>query len=215
MSRISTVVWLLAFSLAACRGDETVVQGTLADDVGVSRVWAVGGGQPAVVEADGFRIHGAPDGVLDLRFGDPEREVGRMSVHGLPAGSSLTLDGVWIDDNARAFPTSISISGPRVVTINETRWADAAHMPRDFDGALVVLAASSDGERLIGRPTDDQLPDLRVARSAATLVRTADGDPLDRLRLRAGDTIRVRGVTDAGIVVGHEIVVAREVARRR
>jgi hypothetical protein len=203
----------LGLLLSACRARDATVQGSLVDGSDVSRVWVVGITDPTRVVDGEFRLEGLPAGPIDLRFGDDERELGRLLIADVPAGATLRLHRVWIDDRGYAFPSRIE--GRDLLVINQLRWAPDGAMGGEVDGTMQVLAAARDGDAVIVRPVDSEGPDLRVVITGATLARTTDGDPVDRLRLRFGDTIDVRGQGQGGFVMAREIVVARAVARRR
>jgi hypothetical protein len=206
---------VLLLLLWGCRSDDVVIEGSVPPDSEVVRVWAVGAAELARVENGAFRLEALPAGPVDVRFGDAESEVGRMLIRELPAGSRVRLDDLWIDRQGRAFPTAVELRGADVVVINELRWAGRARVPRSVDERVAVLAASRDSDALLVRSRDERAPDLRVVLTPGTLVRTEDGDPLERLRLAAGDTIHLRAVAEHGVLLAHEVVTDRAVARRR
>lgn len=205
---------LLPLLLGACRAEPASVHGTVAADSEISRVWAVGAAEPAAVTDGEFRLDALPAGSADLRFGDDEEEIGRLLIAELTPGRPLVLHGVWVDDEGRAFPSTVESRGAPVV-IHGIRWASPGELSGEIEERVAVLASARDGRALLARPLREGVPDLRVVLTAATVVRTPDGDPIERPRLRYGDTVAVRGVGEDGFVLAREIVAARAAARRR
>jgi hypothetical protein len=176
-------------------------------------VVAVEAEQEAEVAAGGFELAGLTPGPVTLRLVREGETLGTLAVGNLPAGSTLALRGLRVDpETRRAFPTTVEVDGPGLVRINGLRMGPAGALPAEVDERGVVLATSMGSGILLLRPDDAALPDLRVLLSPATETLTPDGDPVVVDALAAGDSVRVEGRTDSGIVVATRLTVPRHLA---
>jgi hypothetical protein len=210
--RMKTTPLLVALiTIAGCRADEATIQGTLLDDDEAGWVWIDGETDRVQVAAGEFRLDNVVGDTIDLRFASDDGDEGRMRILGLRGGSTLTLDGVWIEDDW-AFATAVGLEGSRVVEINRIRMAPAETLEGDLaiDGTL--LAVSRGDDALIVRPSDDQLPDVRVVVTPATVIESVDGDPVSLSAVDFGDSMTVRGVAEGGYLMAAEIQFPRAVA---
>ena len=195
--------------LAGC-ADGVAIEGNLLEADDAAQVWIEGTEIAGPIDAGAFRLEGVSGDTIDLLFGADGEAEGRMRLLGLPGGGALSLHDVWIDDEI-AFPSAVTLSGGRTVSINGMRMAGADRLGDAVDAAGTVLAVDDGGERIIIRPVDDGLPDLRVLVGEET-VRTEDGDPVRASRLSFGDSVHVRGTVDGGYVMATEVTVSRGAA---
>jgi hypothetical protein len=209
----------LGLLLAGCGGGDPVVRGTLREDALRAAgsdplyVWAEEGGDPIPVREGRFEITEAPRGPILLRFGDGEEARARMEIRDLPEGAELDLEGIRIDrESGLAFPTSVRLEGAEGVLVNGLRLAPAEAVPARVEEDGVALAVAREAGTLLFRPASARLPDLRVVVTPGTEVVTPDGDPVDVEELEAGDSLRVEGATEAGLVVARRLVVPRALA---
>ncbi|HEX8695914.1 MAG TPA: hypothetical protein VF746_26090 [Longimicrobium sp.] len=176
-------------------------------------VVAVEAEQEAEVANGGFEIAGLTPGPVTLRLVREGETLGTLAVGNLPGGSVLALRGLRVDPaTRRAFPAAVEVDGPGLVRINGLRMGPAGALPDEVDERGVVLATSMGSGIFLLRPDDADLPDLRVLISPAAEALTPDGDPVAVEGLAAGDSVRVEGRTDSGIVVATRLTVPRHLA---
>jgi len=133
--------------------------------------------------------------------------VGHLDLAELPPGAGIVLHGLRTDPRSgRAFPATVEITGASVVRVNGIRMMNPAALPDTVDAPGVVLAAASDRSALLVRPTDAQLPDLRVVVTPTTSVVTPDSLAADIRGLSVGDSVHVRGPTERGLVVTDRLI---------
>jgi hypothetical protein len=214
VSRAAVLAVCLAASLAAvgCGGGSIEISGDLAEGEHADSVLHFGGVARVAVAGDSFRIEGLGGEVVDLRFVDDDGLHARMEIRDAPGGA-IHLRGIWMDEGA-AYPSGVRMEGGGTVTINGVRMADPEGMPEEIDATGVVLAASGSGDAILVRPDAGELPDLRVVVTHATAVTSPDGDPVEVDRVEPGDSVTVRGRTEAGYLVASEIVLPRRSATR-
>lgn len=202
-------ILLAAAALTACGDDPSLIDGQLAEGAEATHVWVLGEPERAAVSADSFRLEGVPEGVLDLRFAAEDEEVARMEIHGVAPGDRVRLRGIWFDDGV-AYPGTVERTGEGTLTVNGIRMAGAAGVTAGVDVLGTVLAVSGEGDALILRPVDPELPDLRVVVTPGTSERTPDGDPADAEELEFGDSVRVVGQNEQGFVIATELILPRD-----
>lgn len=201
---------IIALSALAGCGESTVtVEGTLAEPGAATEAWAVGSATRAGVADGAFALEAENADTLELRFTLSDGEEARMRLEGVPAGETVRLDRIWFADGL-AFTRQVEGGEDGPLTVNGLRLA--GEVPADVNVAGTVLAISDDGDAMIVRPTDLAIPDLNVAVTPASIVRTMDGDPVEADRLSFGDSLRVSGLAQGGYVVAAEIMVPRRTA---
>jgi hypothetical protein len=207
----TTPLLVVLITIAGCRPDDSTIQGTLLDDDEAAWVWIDGETDRVEIAGGEFRLENVVGDTVDLRFASDDGDEGRMRILGLRGGSTLSLDGLWIEDDW-AFVTSVGLEGSRVVEINRMRMAPAETLEGDLaiDGTLLALSGGEDA--LIVRPADDQLPDVRVVVTPATVIESVDGDPVSLSEIDFGDSLTVRGVAEGGYLMAAEIQFPRSVA---
>lgn len=206
----------LAAVLAGCGGgeDTLAVRGSFAAGTDAPAVVrAMESGREAAVSEGGFELADLTAGPLTLRLTRGEDILGTLEIPDLPAGATLTLHGLRVDETSgRAFPTSVDLDGGDVVSINGIRFAPVSRIPSEVDHPGAVLAFSPEDEAMLVRPSDAGLPDLRVVLTGLTEIVTPDGDPVDVEDLAPGDSVRVVGATDQGYVIASRLIVPRRLA---
>jgi hypothetical protein len=203
------VLLLSAMVAAGCRDGTAAIEGGLRDPDAATIVWVDGADQRAAIAGASFRLEAVRKDTLELRFASDSDDVGTMRLLGLGSGARLTLHGIWFDDGV-AFPSSIELSGTRLVNINGIRMAS----PERVTGRVEIageLLANGGGEALILRPLDDGLPDLRVVVPREATVRGEDGEPISLNRLQFGDSLTVRGMAEDGYLHASEVIVPRRI----
>ncbi len=207
----------LLFAAAACARDAVSIRGTLRDTGagGPVSVWAAEAERESRVTDGAFELKDLTPGPITLLVLSGADTLGRMIVPDLPAGASLDMQGIRVDRSSkRAFPTSVTMEGARVVRINGIRMASERALPGTVDEQGTVLAVARDGQALVLRPFRDGLPDLRVVIGPATEAASPDGDPVQVGALSPGDTVTVRGRSDRGYVIATTLVMPRTAALR-
>ncbi|HEX5724217.1 MAG TPA: dienelactone hydrolase family protein, partial [Longimicrobiaceae bacterium] len=202
----------LLASVGACGGGGIDIRGDFAGPgaAPAASVWAVEAEQGADVREGAFEIEGLVAGPVTLRLMAGGDTVGRIEIPDLPAGASVALRGLRVDQTSGlAFPASVELEGARAVLVNGIRMAPAGRVPSEVAVAGTVLAISDDADALLLRPDDAGLPDLRVVVGLATETVTPDGDPAEPAALAPGDSVRVEGRSDSGFVVASRLVVPR------
>lgn len=213
--RMRAFVFCVLAAAACGDGGGTV---TLRGDFSASEsvptsVVAVEAEQEADVSGGAFEIAGLTPGPVTLRLVREGETVGTLAVGNLPAGSMLTLRRLRVDPaTRRAFPAAVEVDGPSLVRINGLRMGPVGAIPVQVDARGVVLATAMASGILLLRPDDAGLPDLRVLLSPVTETLTPDGDPVAVEGLAAGDSVRVEGRTDSGIVIATRLTVPRHLA---
>lgn len=201
------VLPLLPLLLAACGRDAVSLRGSMAEGSDVSDVWVGGATERARVEADSFHLEALQGDSVELRFTDGKGEPAYMLLVGLPDGGDMRLDGIWVKDGL-AFPARVSLPEAGVLTVNGLRMAGAELLPAQVDVEATLLAIGDDA--LLVRPSNPQLPDLRVVVTPGTVARSPDGEPTRFGRLEFGDSLRVVGTAEQGYVVAAEVIVPRK-----
>lgn len=196
-------------ALAGCGGSTVTVQGMLAEPGAATEAWALGSATRSEVAEGAFTLEVENADTLELRFTLPDGEEARMRLEGVPGGETVRLDGIWFADGL-AFARQVEGGKEGALTVNGLRLA--GEVPADVNLAGTVLAISDDGDAMIVRPDDAAIPDLNVAVTPASIVRTMDGDPVEADRLAFGDSLRVSGLARGGYVVAAEIMVPRRAA---
>jgi hypothetical protein len=201
---------------AACDGGEggVTLRGDFADSARTpTTVFAVEAEREAEVRRGAFVLRGLSAGPATLRLVRGTDTVGTLALSSLPAGTSLDLRRLRVDDATHlAFPQSLAITGPDVVTLNGVRMSADARVPTEVDAHGQVLSIATQHDALLLRPDDRTLPDLRVVLGFAAQTVTPDGNPVQPARISAGDSVRVQGRTDHGFVVATRLIVPRRVA---
>jgi hypothetical protein len=214
MNRPSPVFAALCLSLglAACRKDHVEIRGSLggqaaAGDSARVSVWAVEAEREAPVQDGTFDLKDLAPGPVTLQLRRAGSPVGHISIPALPAGTVLTLNGLRVDAaSGRAFPTSVEMSGGKMITLNGVRMAPDGTLPDTVDAAGTVLAVSDDDAALLVRTADAEMPDLRVVITPRTQTLGPAGS-VAAIRLGRGDTVRVQGATHRGYVVASRLTV--------
>jgi hypothetical protein len=190
-----TMVW-------ACGEDTLTVRGSLLPGSAATDVYVVGQPLRAPVESDSFVIGGVPGELAVLEFAEDGNRLGRMRIERW-TGSELDLRGIWIDDGI-AFASTVEGDGS--ATVNALRMAPESALPGTLSAAVSVLAVAPEGDALIVRPDDGELPDLRVVLTPGTSIETAGGYPAE-VDFRFGDSLRIEGASEGGYVVANTVVV--------
>jgi hypothetical protein len=195
--------------LAACGGgsEGIAVQGDFAPGGTLpGRVFAVEARVDAEVRDDGFEIGGLATSPISLRLVQSGDTVGRIDIADLPPGSRAVLHELRTDARSgRSFPATVELTGAQSVTVNGIRMMNADALPASVDAGGVVLAAAGDRRALLVRPTDDQLPDLRVVVTPVTAIVTRDSLAADISTLSIGDSVRVHGNRERGFIVADRL----------
>lgn len=206
---LSLLVWL---SLAAACADQGVeLRGTLADGWTGGALFVSVEGAPERVEVrqNAFALDGLPAGPVRLRIQEEDGEAARVDIHDLPAGASLSLQRIRLREGRElAFPSAVRIRGAELVTINGIRMADPGALPRRVEAEGEVLAVRDQGDALIVRPRSDDLPDLPVVVTPATRVTDHSGEDVSPERVSVGDSVLVKGPTEAGYLLAEHIRLA-------
>lgn len=197
--------------LCACGRDRVTVTGTLAEGTAASWIWAVGSDQGAEVDSGAFRLKGVRGDTLELRFAAGD-DTARMQLLGVPPGSEIRLEQVWTDGGV-AFPTRIAGAENQRVRVNGM-WMGGS-VPEQLNQVATVLAVSDDGDALLVRPAEGELPDLRVVVTPGTVVESQDGDPYDLDEAEFGDSLRISGGGQGDYVIATRLVVQRRVRSSR
>ena len=196
--------------LAACGGgsEAIAVQGDFAPGgTPPGRVFAVEAGLDAEVRDDAFEIGGLATSPISLRLVQSGDTVGRIDIADLPPGSRAVLHELRTDARSgRSFPSTVELTGAQSVTVNGIRMMNEGALPANVDADGAVLAASGDHRALLVRPTDEQLPDLRVVVTPLTAVVTSDSLAADISTLSIGDSVRVHGKRERGFIVADRLV---------
>ncbi|HET6231563.1 MAG TPA: hypothetical protein VFE05_15935 [Longimicrobiaceae bacterium] len=214
MNRPSPVFAALCLSLglAACRKDHVEIRGSLggqaaAGDSARVSVWAVEAEREAPVQDGAFELKDLAPGPVTLQLRRAGSPVGHISIPALPAGTVLTLNGLRVDAaSGRAFPSSVEMSGGKMITLNGVRMAPDGTLPDTVDATGTVLAVSDDDAALLVRTADAEMPDLRVVVTPGTQTLGPAGS-VAAIRLGRGDTVRVQGATHRGYVVATRLTV--------
>ncbi|WP_325307185.1 hypothetical protein [Longimicrobium sp.] len=187
------------------------IRGDFADSARVpATVFAVEAEREAEVKRGAFVLRGLSAGPVTLRLVSGTDTVGVLALNSLPGGTTLELRRLRVDDATHlAFPQTVSLTGPDLVTLNGVRMAVDARIPAEVDAHGRVLSIAPEHDALILRPDDSALPDLRVVVGFAAQAVTPDGDPVEPGRIAAGDSIRVQGRSDHGFVVATKLIVPR------
>lgn len=186
----------------ACGDDTLTVRGSLLPGSSATDVYVVGQPLRAPIESDSFVIGGISGELVELEFAEDGNRLGRMRIERW-TGSELDLRGIWLEDGI-AFASTVEGEGS--ATVNALRMAPEGALPRTLSAAVSVLAVSPEGDALMVRPDDGQLPDLRVVVTPGTSIETAAGDPAEA-DFRFGDSLRIEGDTEGGYVVATTVVV--------
>ncbi len=209
-----TLMLLLAAGCGA--GERSItLRGDVADGAAASVVRAMEAGQDAEVMDGVFELTGLATSPVSLRLVQDGDTVGIIDLPDLPAGSELVLHRLRIDPaTRRAFPASIEVEGADLVMVNGVRMGAPRRVPAEVDVAGTVLALTDDADALLVRPDDRRLPDLRVFIGEGTETVTLDGDPVPADALAEGDSVRLEGHTDRGVVIATRLTVPRALAIR-
>jgi hypothetical protein len=171
------------------------------------RVFAVEARVDAEVRDDAFEIDGLATSPISLRLVQSGDTVGRIDITDLPPGSRAVLHELRTDARSgRAFPSTVELTGAQSVTVNGIRMMNEGALPATVDADGVVLAAAGDRRALLVRPTDEQLPDLRVVVTPLTAVVTSDSLAADIATLSIGDSVRVHGKRERGFIVADRLI---------
>jgi uncharacterized membrane protein YgcG len=214
--RALLILSLTLLLAAGCGAGERpiTIRGDFADGAAVSVVRAMAG-QDAEVMDGAFELTGLATSPVSLRLVQDGDTVGIIDLPDLPAGSELVLHRLRIDPaTRRAFPASIEVEGADLVLVNGVRMGEPRRVPAEVDVAGTVLALTDDADALLVRPDDRRLPDLRVFVGEATEAVTPDGDPVPISGLAEGDSLRLEGHTDQGVVIATRLTVPRALAIR-
>jgi hypothetical protein len=196
--------------LAACGGgsEAIAVQGDFAPGGTLpGRVFAVEARLDAEVRDDAFELEGLATSPISLRLVQSGDTVGRIDIADLPPGSRAVLHQLRTDARSgRAFPSTVELTGAQSVTVNGIRMMNEGALPATVDADGAVLAAAGDRRALLVRPTNEQLPDLRVVVTPLTAVVTSDSLAADIATLAIGDSVRVHGKRERGFIVADRLI---------
>jgi len=216
MRRIFPILTMILPATAACEGggERVSIRGSFADTALVpTAVFAVEAERQVEVKRGAFDLRDLSAGPVTLRLVRGVDTVGTVALHNVPAGTSVELTGLETDGpTGRAFPRSVSLSGPPVLLVNNLRMGGGDAVPAQVDARGVVLAASDDRAALLVRPADAAIPDLRVVMGLAAETMVPDSTPVELAGVRAGDSVRVEGRPDGGFVVATRLTVWRHLA---
>jgi hypothetical protein len=215
--RLGNPVHILALLLlAACGGGEETLtlRGDFAGSAGLpDAVRAVEAGRDARVSGGAFELGGLSAGPVTLHLVRGDDVLGRIVIPDPPPGGEVALRGIRVDDESgRAFPASVEVRGADVVRVNGIRMAPEGRVRGEVDEEGSVLGYSHDTGALLFRPSDAGMPDLRVFVGPITETITPDGDPVDVAALAAGDSVRVQGTVQNGMVLAARLTVPRTLA---
>lgn len=211
--RVRTGVLLLG--LGGCGGGGAAVEAGFAPGGSMDGVSVAESGRSEAADSAGFVLSDLTPGPARIRLLRGGDTVGILQFAALPAGTRLRMHGLAVDPaSGLAFPRSVDLDGAETVTLNGIRIAPEGRIPARPELDAAVLGWSPETGALLLRPADRRLPDLRVLVQPETDVVGTDGGGADRRSIAVGDSVRLEGRREGGVVIAERLVVRTRIAER-